>query len=373
MPTRPNKVYIKTFGCVQNTADSERIKAFFWEQNYVNCDDWKKASLVVINTCIIRESAENRAYGLIDKVNKWNRSLGFARDDKIKIIVTGCLSGLASRDKTGKKLKQLKRDFPAVNEFWPIEKFSEDLKPARNNRSAALIPISTGCNNYCSYCIVPMARGKEVSRKQETILSEVDQAITAGFKEIILIGQNVNSYGASFDNAQDSMVSMGKKRFKSMFPRLLETVAQKKLQKVSFVSSNPWDFSDELIEVIAKYPNIDRLLHLPFQSGDDVILKKMNRGYTKKEYLDLIKKIKKYIPDVRLSTDIIVGFPGEDEVAFQNTVDLCKKVGFEIAYINKYSPRRGTVSANTLVNDVPQSEKKRRWNVLNELVNKKLF
>ena len=164
---------------------------------------------------------------------------------------------------------------------------------------------------------------------------------------------------------------MGKKRIKSAFPKLLEEVAKKNLKKVSFISSNPWDFSDELIEVIAKYSNIDRLLHLPFQSGDDEVLKNMNRGYTKQEYLDLVEKIKSKVPGVKFSTDIIIGFPGEDEVAFQNTVDVCKKVGFDIAYLNKYSPRRGTVSAKLYKDEIPMSEKKRRWNILNDLVNKK--
>jgi tRNA-2-methylthio-N6-dimethylallyladenosine synthase len=159
--------------------------------------------------------------------------------------------------------------------------------------------------------------------------------------------------------------------YQPSFPKLLGEVAKKPLDKVLFISSNPWDFSDELIETIAKYPNIDRLLHLPFQSGGDEILKKMNRRYTQKEYLELVEKIKKGIPGVRLSTDIIVGFPGEDEKAFAETVKVCQKVKFEIAYINKYSPRKGTVSAKLYPNDIPQSEKKRRWQILNELVNKK--
>jgi tRNA-2-methylthio-N6-dimethylallyladenosine synthase len=186
----------------------------------------------------------------------------------------------------------------------------------------------------------------------EEILKEIDRAIEKGFEEVILIGQNVNSYEPSF-------------------PKLLTEVAKKKINKISFVSSNPWDFSDELIETIAKYKNIDRLIHLPFQSGDDEVLKRMNRNYTKKIYLDLVAKIKKQIPDIRFSTDIIIGFPGEDEAAFQNTVEVCKIVGFEIAYLNKYSPRRGTVSAKLYKDDIPMKEKKRRWNVLNDLVNKK--
>ena len=155
-----------------------------------------------------------------------------------------------------------------------------------------------------------------------------------------------------------------------MFPELLELVAKKNIDKISFVSSNPWDFSDELINTIAKHPNIDRLIHLPFQSGNDEILKKMNRAYTKQEYLGLVKKIRSKIPDVRFSTDIIVGFPGETEAMFGDTVDVCRQVGFEIAYINKYSPRSETVSAKLMANDVPMRVKKERWNVLENLVNK---
>ena len=370
------KFFIKTFGCIQNTADSERIRAFYWNEGFTETDNWKKSDLVIINTCIIRESAENRVYGLINEINKWNKtlrpsdtSLNKAASKKIKIIVTGCLAGLAHKDKTGKKLAQLKRDFPTVSEFLPIEKISFEIEPLREKNEVALIPISFGCSNFCSYCIVPFAKGPEISRKMEDILKDIDKAINDGFKQIMLIGQNVNSYGNDFTEA--TLVSMGKKRFKSLFPKLLEEVAKKDLEKISFVSSNPWDFSDELIETIANYPNIDRLLHLPFQAGDDEVLKNMNRGYTGEEYLELVEKIRTKIPDVRFSTDIIIGFPGEDEKAFQNTVKLCKKAKFEIAYINKYSPRKGTVSARLYKDEIPMKEKKRRWNVLNDLINKK--
>lgn len=345
--------FIKTFGCIQNTADSEKIKAFYLNKGYKETDEWKKADLVIINTCIVRESAENRVYGLINEIDKWNKK----NNKKIKIIVTGCLSGLANKDKSGKKLRQLKRDFPEVSEFLPIEKISFKIDPIRNKKDLALITISNGCNNFCSYCIVPYAKGREKSRKFREIIKEVDEVIKNGFKEILLIGQNVNSYGMDLNKG------------KGLFPKLLEEVAKKDLQKISFVSSNPWDFSDELIETVAKYPNIDRLLHLPLQAGDDEILKKMNRGYSGKEYLDLVKKIREKIPNVRFSTDIIIGFPGEDEKAFQKTVELCKKAKFEIAYLNKYSPRKGTVSAKLYKDEIPQSEKKRRWNILNKLIN----
>lgn len=344
------KVYIKTFGCAQNVADSERIKAYYWEKGFKETDRWQEADEVVINTCIVRESAENRAWGLIDNIVK--SKLGQ------KIVVTGCVVGAYGH-----------KEIKGVDEWAKIDKFLV-WEPIRAKKNAALVSISTGCNNHCSFCIVPKARGKEISRTMSTILAEVDRAIEAGFKEVVLIGQNVNSYGSDFE--KESWVHMGKKRIVSRFPELLETVAQRKLNKVSFVSSNPWDFSDELIETIAKYPNIDRLIHLPFQSGNNEILKKMNRAYTKEEYLELVNKIKSKVPEVRFSTDIIIGFPGETEEMFEDTVDVCKKVGFEIAYINKYSPRSGTVSAKMMVNDVSIKEKKRRWVVLDKLVNSKI-
>jgi tRNA-2-methylthio-N6-dimethylallyladenosine synthase len=272
-----SKLYLKTFGCAQNESDSERVKAFFAQNGDVFVDDWKKADKVIINSCVIRESAENRVYGLINKIKKFN--------PKIQIILTGCLVPIA------------KKDIKGVDQMLPIKEISFDLEPLRDKKRAALITISSGCNNYCSYCIVPYSRGKEISRKMEDILKEVDEAIEKGFEEVVLIGQNVNSYGADFGD--EASVSMGKNRIKSLFPVLLAEVAKKKLKKISFVSSNPWDFSDELIETIAKYPNIDRLLHLPFQSGDDKVLKNMNRGYAKQEYLDLVAKIKIHVPGVK--------------------------------------------------------------------------
>ncbi len=323
-----NKVirfHIKTFGCIQNQADSEKIRAYFWTKGYEEVDDLKTADLVVINTCVIRESAENRVYGLINNIKSK------------RIIITGCLVPVRK-----KKIEGV--------EWWPIKKFEVD-GPIRDKKRAALIPISSGCDHYCSYCIVPYSRGREMYRSEKEILEEVDKAIKEGFEEVMLIGQSVNSWQ------------------KGKFFDLLDKVAGRKLRKVSFISSNPWDFDNELIQVIAKHQNIDRLIHLPIQSGDNEILKKMNRGYTREDYLKLVNKIRTAIEGVRLSTDIIVGFPGEDEPAFQNTVDLCQKVGFEIAYINKYSPRRGTVSAKIYKDDIPPKEKKRRWKILNELIN----
>jgi len=237
---KKRKIWIKTFGCIQNKADSERIKAFYWKKGYEPVPDWKKAHVVVINSCIVRQSAENRVYGLINNIDKHKKATG----KRIKIVLTGCLVGLAGR--------KVKEKLPQVD-ILPIGKISDQVKPLRDKRQTALIPISEGCDNFCSYCIVPYARGRERSRSKREILTEVDQAIKDGFLEVVLIGQNVNSYG------------------KGQFADLLERVAKGDLKKISFVSSNPWDFSDELIKIIAKYKNIDRLIHLPLQSGDEEI------------------------------------------------------------------------------------------------------
>ncbi len=362
-----SKFFIQTFGCIQNTSDSEKVKSYFLLNGFEEVDDWKNAEVVVINTCVIRQSAENRAYGLLRNAQKLNK----------EIIVTGCLVGVMN--KNIKKNMETRKNFPGI-QFKNINTFETDLEPIKKFNDVVLVPISYGCNNMCSYCIVPQARGKEISRKVEDILNDIDKAIEKGEKNILLIGQNVNSYGVDLQISPNpsltqgeqkdfGIVKMGKKRFRSFFPYLLEKVAKKNIEKVSFISNNPWDFSDDLIEVVAKYKNIDRLIHLPFQAGDNEILKKMNRNYTKQEYIDLVKKIQEKIPDVKISTDIIIGFPGENNKAFEETVDICKQIKFEIAYLNKYSPRPGTISEKIYKDDVPMKVKKERWVFLEKLVN----
>jgi tRNA-2-methylthio-N6-dimethylallyladenosine synthase len=351
------KFFVQTFGCIQNTSDSENIKNYYLVKGDEETKSWKEADIITINTCMIRQSAENRAYGFVRNCQKFGK----------KIIVTGCLVGVMK--KNGQKNMEVRKNFPGI-EFKLLDEFKTDWEPVKKFNNMVLIPISYGCNNMCSYCIVPQAKGREVSRKMEDVLNDVDKAIKEGNKNILLIGQNVNSYGADLSDC--GYVSMGKKRFKSLFPYLLEEVAKKDLEKISFVSNNPWDFSDDLIEIMAKYKNIDRLVHLPFQAGDNNILKKMNRNYTKKEYLDLVKRIKDKVSGVRFSTDIIIGFPGETDEKFEETVEICSQVDFEIAYLNKYSPRPGTVSAKLYKDDIPMKVKKERWIRLNKLVNSKL-
>ena len=384
------KYFIKTFGCAANIADSERVAAMYQARGYKEAKDYDSADVVVINTCIVRKSAEDRVYGLV-------KNLARRKDlnKNFKIVVTGCLVGAAHREPSGERLKDLYRILPDVDEFLPIEEVGFEYAPVRKDKDNALVLISNGCNNMCTFCIVPYSRGKEISRPFAEIMSEVEHLLLQGYSEVTLLGQNVNSYGADLvqQGAVDFELPNGKKvepvmvkhlgrmRIPTLFPYLLDSVAKievklsnnviKKFKKVNFISSNPWDFSDELIKVIAVNKNINREIHLPVQSGNNEILKKMNRWYTREEYLALINKIKKQILGVSFTTDVIVGFPNETKSQFEQTYDLCKQVGFNVAYISMYSPRKGTYGASKLSDDVSYEEKKRRWNILNDLTNKK--
>jgi tRNA-2-methylthio-N6-dimethylallyladenosine synthase len=281
-------------------------------------------------------------------------------------------------------MKRLTSRLPDV-EFLPLEDVGFEYVPTRASGKMASIVISNGCNNFCAFCIVPFSRGKERSRSFEEIIDETKQALASGYEEILLLGQNVNSYGADFlmekikdgekyrlpsgEEVAPVMVKhLGRQRIPTLFPYLLEAVATLSgVKKVSFISSNPWDFSDELIDVIARHENIDRLLHLPVQSGSDAVLKRMNRWYTRDAYLALIEKIRTRVPDVTFTTDIIVGFPGETLEQFAETIDLAKRVNFTKAFVAWYSPRLGTAAAKGMVDDIPIHEKKRRYTELDAI------
>ncbi len=395
------KFFIKTFGCQQNNADSERIASAFKARGFSKAKNYYDANYVIINTCMVRESAENRVYGLVNNLQKL-KIQKLAQNNFFKIVVTGCMVGLAYRDKSGKYLKRLKTVMPAVDEFMPIEEVGFTYEPVRTNKNLAWVPISNGCNNFCTFCVVPFTRGREISRPFDEILNECKKLAADGYQEVMLLGQNVNSYGADlilgennvqvmrdlnktyFENKHVRLKKLkingkvvepvfvkhlGRYRLPTLFPYLLQAVAQLGFKKIDFISSNPWDFSDELIEVIAKHPNITRTIHLPVQSGDNNVLKRMNRWYTREEYLELIAKIRSRVSGVKFTTDIIVGFCGESQKEFDNTVALCKEVGFEKAYIAMYSQRPTTAASKVFSDDIPHSEKKRRWEILENLIN----
>lgn len=409
----PLKYFIQTLGCQANVADSERVAGYLQSRGYEPTDVMTEADYVVVNTCSIRQSAEDRVLSLVnDKLTPLK-----ANNPSMKIVLTGCMVGRAIRDKTGAEMMKYKQTMPAIDEFLPIDEVGFDYQAVRQGGDHAWVSISNGCNNFCSFCIVPYSRGREVSRPFEDIMHEVEHLVGQGYTKITLLGMNVNSYGSdilrkdgyerslgvekkffstkSVASPEDLEISvnledfddtytlpsgrvvkpvvvkhLGRHRVPTLFPYLLEEVAAfKELELINFVSSNPWDFSDELIQTIRKHKNITRRLHIAVQSGDDAVLKRMNRWYTAQEFITLMQKIRLAIPEIEFTTDIIVGFPGETEEQFQNTIKLCKAVHFKLAFIAEYSIRPGTLATKHFEDNVPSWEKKRRFKILDEIVN----
>lgn len=384
-----------------NVSDSERIAGFLESQKLKPSKEITEADVAVFNTCGVRQTAENRVYGQIHNLKKSH--------PEIKIILTGCL---ANRKDVQRKLKNKVdlfceiKDFPRViasvvkparpaggqsrdirtvfanHETASVATLPQDdnylcVSPKYSDKKSAFVPIMTGCNNFCSYCVVPYARGRESSRPAEEIALEIDNLAKKGCEEITLLGQNVNSYKYKVNRLKlkNSKLSENWKLEIGNcdainFPRLLNLLATK-YPKIffKFLTSHPKDFSDELIGVIAKNKNISREIHLPVQAGSDKILRLMNRPYTRKKYLALISKIKNKIPKASFTTDVIVGFPGETEEDFQKTVAVFEKVKYNEAYINKYSPRPGTASFK-LGDPISWEEKKRREKILRDTLKK---
>lgn len=372
--------YIYTFGCQANKSDSERIAGDYQARGFKEAKKPEQASEIIINSCAVRQRAEDRVVGLIYNLSEKYKghTLKGSHPRKPKIILTGCMIHHGD--------KKLLKMFPFVDEILPIMEVGFNLPIIRRDKKHAWISISAGCNSFCTYCIVPFSRGREKSRPLEDILKEVDDLVKKGYTEITLIGQNVNSYGLEklginirkllMHDPKNIKIPTNQSQYKKAigkppFVKLLEKICTyDQIKMVRFLTPNPWDFSDELINCIKNHKKIDRYIHLPVQSGSTKILKKMNRGYTRTDYLKLIKKLKKAIPDLELGTDIIVGFPGETEKDFKDTVDLAKKVGFKVAFIAQYSPRPNTVSGKLFKDIITPKEKKRRWSVLEKLINK---
>lgn len=370
------KYFIKTFGCQSNKADSERISGDYEARGFTLASKWQTADEIVINTCSVRQSAEDRVRGLLVNIEKF-----FANKKRPKIIITGCITHFSET-----KLLEM---FPIIDQVLPINEVGFNTPAIRRDKNHAFIPISSGCNSFCTYCIVPFSRGREVSRPSQDIIKEVKKLAASGYTEITLLGQNVNSYGLekmgislrkmllNLDKpfSQMELPSNQSQYNKSQgippFVSLLRSIsAIDEIKVIRFLTSNPWDFHDELIDEIATNHKIDRFLHLPIQSGCERILKLMNRGYTVKNYSDLVARVRSKIPDVVIGTDIIVGFPTETEADFQETLELAKKMDWKIAFVAKYSPRPGTAAARLYPDDVTPQEKKRRWEILDQLLNK---
>ena len=365
-----------------NKSDSERIAAVLEKIDLRPSKTEDEADLIIINMCSVRQKSVDKVFRKIENLRQKNK--------KAKIYLTGCIL-----EKDKKIFKKITDGIFKIDELQNLPKLLQQktsnikqathylkIVPKYSNKDFAYVPIMTGCNNFCAYCVVPYTRGREISRAPEEIIKEIKCLLKRGYKTIWLLGQNVNSYKYKTRINTNRSTNDTNKKIREIcgklvkisevnFPKLLQKIEKIPGNfEIGFLTSHPKDFSDELIETIASSKKIKKYIHLPVQAGSDKILKKMNRGYTKKDYLKLVEKIKKKIQDVELSTDIIVGFPGETKKDFEETIDVVKKVGFKKAYIACYSPRPGT-KAEKLKDNIPQKEKERREKVLRELFSNK--
>jgi len=364
------KYHLITYGCQMNKSDSERIVTVLENCGFEPTPKESEADLILINACSVRQSAVDRIHGKINNFKNLKR-----KNPNLKIILTGCL--LKADQKKFKDRVDLIfdiRDLSLLPQFFNLKtklkvKSYLQILPKYQTSFRAYVPIIIGCNNFCSYCVVPYTRGQEISRPAKEILCEIKSLIDRGYKEIWLLGENVNSYQSFLTLEEKSPQTNQEISPKKVnFPELLKMINDLPGNFwIRFTSSHPKDFSDQLIDVIASCKKVAKYINLPIQSGDNQILKKMNRPYTVEQYKALVKKIRKKIPEVCLSTDVIVGFPGETKKQFQNTVKLFKEIKFDMAYIAQYSKRAGTAAAK-LKDNVSHQEKERRDKILTEVL-----
>ena len=374
------KYNILTMGCQLNENDSEKLCGMLEKMGYIKTDNIKEADLALFNTCCVRENAEERLFGKLGELKKLKEEKG------IIIAIGGCM--MQEKHITDK----IKQSYPFVDILFgthTLHKFPEDLYKVleqkrkqediididgeiyegipikRDSKIKASVTIMNGCNNFCSYCIVPYVRGRERSRQPRDIINEVRELAEKGYKEITLLGQNVNSY---LRVEREKKLEFEQYEGVNSFATLLKAINKiQGIERIRFVSPHPKDFTDDVIEAIATCDKVCKLVHLPLQAGNTKVLKEMNRKYTKEQYLALVEKMKANIPNLTLSTDIIVGFPGETEEEFEDTLDVVRKVNFEQVYMFIYSRRVGT-PGDRMENQVPEEEKHKRFNRLKELV-----
>ena len=364
--------FLRTYGCQMNERDSEAISGILEEMGLTRIDDYREADVLLLNTCSIRENAHNKAFGMLGRF----KHLKEERPD-IVVCVCGCMSqeegvideilknyrfvnlviGTHNLDRIGVLLDEsITNNKQEIEVYSREQDFVEDVPVIRTNPYKAYVNIIYGCDKFCTYCIVPYTRGRERSRKKEDILEEINDLINDGYKEVTILGQNVNAYGK--DLYDDYFMG-----------ELLEDIAKTGIPRIRFMTSHPWDFTDKMIDVIAKYDNIMPSINLPLQSGSNKVLKLMGRRYTKESYLELFHKIKDKIPGVSVSTDIIVGFPGEEEKDLKDTLEVLEECKFDNAFTFIYSEREGT-PALKLKGAVPMDEREERLQRVNEIVNK---
>ena len=362
------RLFIETYGCQMNAGDSEIVVSIMQDEGYVYTADISEADVILINTCSIRDNAEQRIWGRLNDMRRYRKArpslvvgiIGcMAERLKEKLIEDGgvdVVSGPDSYRDLPRLVREAEGGGKGINVMLSKEETYAEIAPVRLDRNgvSAFIAIMRGCNNYCAYCVVPYTRGIERSRDPETIVAEARSLFDNGYREVTLLGQNVNSY-----------------RFGEVgFPELMSRVAEiSPLLRVRFATSHPKDMSDRLLDVMSRYDNICKAIHLPAQSGSSVVLERMNRKYTREWYLDRIAAIRRYMPDCAITTDLIAGFCGETEEDHLQTLSLMREVGYESAYMFKYSERPNTFSARHFADDVSDEVKGRRLNEIIALQN----
>lgn len=368
---------VQTFGCQMNKHDSERIAGLIESCGALRVDEIKEADIVIFMTCCVRESAETKLFGHVNSMKNIPVRQGSALGKRF-VAVGGCIGqrdGASLREKTpgvdvvfGTNnidelpellLRAIEDGEYAVNTRESSERFSTDLPTDREHSWTAWLPVTTGCDNFCTYCIVPYVRGREKSRPIESVVNEARRYVSEGVREITLLGQNVNSYGRDI---------YGEPRF----AQLLDEVDAVGIERLRFATSHPKDLTDEVIERFGKLRSLMPALHLPVQSGSNAVLERMNRHYTREHYLKLVEKLRSACPDIALSTDVIVGFPGETEEDFQHTYDLIESVGYHQVFTFIYSPRSGTPAAS-YDGAVPRDVIQDRFDRLFSLVEEKAY
>ena len=374
-PTLDKKLFIETYGCQMNVADSEVVASIMGMAGYETVDNIEDADAVLLNTCSIRDNAEQKI------ISRLNYFASLRRKHKASRLIVGVIGCMAERVKDtlindyGVDLvagpdsyldlpnlfASVENGEKAINVELSTTETYRDVIPSRitGNRVSGFISIMRGCNNFCSYCIVPYTRGRERSREAQSILNELEDLRSKGFKEVTLLGQNVNSYNFVAEDGTHT-------DFASLLSMVAEAAPD---MRVRFTTSHPKDMSDEIIAVIAKYPNICNHIHLPVQSGSNSVLKSMNRKYTREWYLDRIAAIRRAIPDCGISTDMFTGFYNESEEDFQLTLDLMREVGFDASFMFKYSERPGTLASKQMPDNVPEDVKIDRLNRMIALQN----
>ncbi|SMB97594.1 tRNA-i(6)A37 thiotransferase enzyme MiaB [Thermanaeromonas toyohensis ToBE] len=365
--------WIKVYGCQMNERDGEIIAGLLEEAGYYKAPAMEEADVIVLHTCCVREKAENKVYGRLGQLARLK-----SKKPDLVIAVGGCMTqqpgaaekmrekaphvdliyGTHNLHELPQLLKKVEEERRPVAVIWEKEgPVVEGLPLRRAHGAKALVTISYGCNNFCTYCIVPYVRGRERSRRPEDIIEEIKALVADGVLEVMLLGQNVNSYGKDLEDGVD-------------FGNLLERVnAIPGLQRIRYMTSHPRDFTLKLVETISRLDKVCEHVHLPVQAGSNRVLELMNRGYTREYYLELVKTLRQYIPGISITTDLIVGFPGETEDDFQDTLDLVEQVQFDNAFTFMFSPRKGTVAA-TLPGQLPLEVKKERLYRLMEVQNR---